>query len=234
MADASTTEEINAVIDKPVNMYIVNGCGWSITQPILPTNKLSFLQHLLLDEVIMKRERNLKAFASGLNVLGLADVIKVHPQLTRKIFVMESAEPLTPAQFLGLIGSVCPEIEEQVQAYQFFIEFVPYLHGKCTCVTAHMVPAVCIRIGPYIRDCLCCGNPAMLMLCIYFFLERMTAGLEALLEYITSLPSIPPMGLQIPIQLEYLRNEKDSFPESGSMFQQAFPPYVPQREGQVF
>lgn len=88
-----------------------------------------------------------------------------------------------------------------------------------------MFLAVCIRIEPYIKDCLCCGNHAILMLYIYLFLEHMTAGLEALLDYITGLRSIPPMGLQIPIQLEYLQNEKDKvFPKVAACFNKLFLP----------
>ena len=99
MTDASTEDEIDRLIDKPVNVGILNGCGWCITQPIVPANKLSFLQHLIQDEVITRREHNLKAFQCGLNVLSVCDLLKRYPGATKELFVAQNS-PLT-----SLLGS---------------------------------------------------------------------------------------------------------------------------------
>ena len=129
MTDASTEDEIDHLFDKPVNAAILNGYGWSIIQPIVPANKLSFLQHLIQDEVIIKRERNLKAFQRGLNVLGVGDLLKRYPCITDKLFVAQKS-PLSPAGFLDLVSSLRPQRQEEVQAFEIFKEFVSYLEGQ--------------------------------------------------------------------------------------------------------
>ena len=82
----------------------------------------------MLDEVILKRERNLKAFCRGLNVLGITDVVKHHPNVARKLFIFEEVS-LTPSLFLGLVGSLRPDKEEHQLAFDFFKELVVYLQG---------------------------------------------------------------------------------------------------------
>ena len=129
MTDASTEDEIDSIIDKPVNSCILNGCGWCITTGIVPSNKLYFLQHLLLDEVISKREKNLKAFLRGLDVLGIGEIVKRHPAMAKKMFVMEDI-PMTPDAFMKVVASLQPKKAEEIVAYGFFKDFVSSLGGQ--------------------------------------------------------------------------------------------------------
>ena len=63
--DAKTNEEIDCVIDEPASMFIVNQSSWSIVEPVNMTNKAALLQHLIWEEVILRRESNIHAFMKG-------------------------------------------------------------------------------------------------------------------------------------------------------------------------
>ncbi len=129
MATALNEDQIDEILDKPANTYILNGCGWSLIEPITPSNKHHFLQHLMLDEVIVKRERNLKAFVRGLKVLGITDMIRRHPAMTKKLFVTENVL-MTPDTFMKLVGSIQPKKTRELQAFGFFKDFVSSLGGE--------------------------------------------------------------------------------------------------------
>lgn len=130
MNDASTEDEIDVLLDVPAHSYILNNCGWKITEPITPVNKLHFLQHLIYNEIITQREANLKSFYSGLNSLGVGDIVKAYSSLTKSIFVTESACPITVREFVSLISSKRPTIPLHMKVYDYFIQFLTYLDGK--------------------------------------------------------------------------------------------------------
>ena len=94
----------------------------SITEPVVASNKIRFLQH---QEVITRRETNLKAFYYGLNVLQVGDLIKAHPERTRSLFVA-GPDCLSSARFLSLILSTRPEqvVINQGRAFDYFRKFV--------------------------------------------------------------------------------------------------------------
>ena len=66
------------MLDVPGNLSILNNSRWGHTQAITVENKAALLQHLILEEVIVRREDNLKAFIIGLEQLGLRGLIKAY------------------------------------------------------------------------------------------------------------------------------------------------------------
>ena len=59
MSQVETDAEIQAVLDKPDNMAIVNCSKWSPTQPITPVTKSSLLQELIYEKVVDKRHKQI-------------------------------------------------------------------------------------------------------------------------------------------------------------------------------
>lgn len=106
----------------------MNNCGWKITEPITAGNKLHFLQHLIFNEVITQRERNLKAFFSGMNNLGIGTLVQTYPLLTKTLFVAES-KPITIEEFKSLIVSERPDDSLNEKAYSYFMDFLYFLDG---------------------------------------------------------------------------------------------------------
>ena len=233
MSDASSEDEIDQLIDQPANCYILNACGWSLTEPIVPSNKLQFLQQLMVDEVLNKRERNLKAFMCGLQVLGIIELVKAHPDLTRQLFVSEK-KTMTPECFMKLVVSVCPAKPDERRAFGFFEKYVSTLNGEyseclllCDCVCA------CVFVA-----CLCvCVLKAGHCDSVWIICDislHVDKQLRKLLWYATGLHSVPPMGLDFPIELKYLPppsdDEKDKnkydFPKSNACFSKLSLPTV--------
>ena len=88
--------------------YILNNCGWKITEPISLASKFHFLQHLIYNEVT-QREANLRSFFLGLNGLGVGELVKTFPSLTTSLFVAGNQPPLTADVFTSLILGKRPE-----------------------------------------------------------------------------------------------------------------------------
>lgn len=130
--EAKTDDDVDALVDKPANMSIINHSGWSITEPVTLTNKAGLLQHLIWEEVILRRDGNIQAFKRGLDHLKLLQLMQTHPALLKPLFVVQpTCEDLTAQAFWGLVASLRPRDEDKQQAYDFFRDFVFHLEGKC-------------------------------------------------------------------------------------------------------
>ena len=79
--EAKTIDEIDALVDQPASMFIINQSGWSIIEPVTMENKASLLQHLIWEEVILRREGNIQAFKQGLDCLKLLQLMQTWPCL---------------------------------------------------------------------------------------------------------------------------------------------------------
>ena len=101
--NAVNTDEVDEIIDIPVNSSIIKTSGWSIIEPITHANRYQLIQYLVQDEVITKRESNIKAFFNGLNMLKVGDLLLSHPDTMMSLFVFES-EQLTAYSFV--IGGI--------------------------------------------------------------------------------------------------------------------------------
>ena len=129
--DASTEDEVDDILDNPSYAYILKSCGWCITKPITLSNKMQFLQHLVQDEVIAKRERNMKAFVCGLDCLEFGELVRQHPEMTRSLFVAAQSATISAKVFLSLISSNRPaESKEHARAFDYFKDFIAYLEGE--------------------------------------------------------------------------------------------------------
>lgn len=127
-------ERINDVLENSSIMAIVNHSRWSVTDAITKSNKLALLQQLIWEEVVHRREHNLKAFRKGLNILGIVNLIQHNPNITRPLFVFDGNATLTSQQFISMIESSQPVYPDECQAYERFMEFVTLLEkGEYTC-----------------------------------------------------------------------------------------------------
>ena len=94
------------------------------------TNKVALLQHLIWEEVILRRESNIHAFMKGLSHLKLLELMQKYPEILRPLFVADSAKSqVTTESFLKLMGSLRPREEKQQKAFDYFQDFIIYLGG---------------------------------------------------------------------------------------------------------
>ena len=115
--------------DKPSLVMILNNSRWSAVQAIDKTNKDAFLQQLILEEVIVRCEANLKAFLCGMRVLGVASLVMDYPFLIKPLMVAGEFTFTSPL-FLSLIKGHRPLEPEHSQTYDIFFEFVKIIGGR--------------------------------------------------------------------------------------------------------
>ena len=75
-------------------MTIINSSGWGLTTEIMLYTKHDLVQGLIYDEVVGKRERHVRALRSGLERLGVLDMILKYPDQTRELFLHQVIEIL--------------------------------------------------------------------------------------------------------------------------------------------
>ncbi len=130
--EAKTDGDIDTLLDQPASMFIINHSGWSIVDPVTTGNKAVLLQHLIWDEVILRREGNIQAFKRGLGDLGLLQLVQRYPDLMKPLFVAQpDGQEVTALAFMGLVESLKPTEKEQLRAYDYFQDLVAYLGSKC-------------------------------------------------------------------------------------------------------
>ena len=126
--NATSMDEIDQIIDLPESAAILNCSGWSIVEPVTMGNRYRLIECLIKEEVISKRETNLKAFFRGLNLLNVGDLIVAHPKIMEPVFVFKH-DKLTADSFMALVGSVKPPSPTHSRAFGFFRDYVCYLEG---------------------------------------------------------------------------------------------------------
>ena len=80
-------------------MAIVNSSRWPVTKPINMRTKAKLNQEITIEELLSKREENLRAFQKGLSMLDFLAPYHKHPTLTRELFI-DKRQPLTASMFL--------------------------------------------------------------------------------------------------------------------------------------
>lgn len=126
MDSAATNEEIDGLLEQDKYMTLVNASGWSVSTPINLSTKGALLQGLVWDEVVGKRERQVRAFRKGLDRFGLLDMIVRHRDLAEELFVFHEST-LSLAEFKNLMSSEPPDKEtqpKQAKAYQWFLDYL--------------------------------------------------------------------------------------------------------------
>ncbi len=119
--EAQSNEEIGSIVDEPDNLAVLNASSWNVIDPVTMRNKHSFVQRLIDEEVIVKRERNLKAFRQGLQAMNFLSLVVKFPSLMQQFFVAaESFRPLSPDEFFKLAEVPCPENQSEDIAWLYF------------------------------------------------------------------------------------------------------------------
>lgn len=119
---------MDELLDKPSSIMILNNSRWSVVDAIDKTNKDALLQQLILEEVIVRREANIRAFKRGMTVLNVSSLLEQYPVLMRPLLVDEGME-MTSQFFKSLIKSKRPDQPHQALSYDMFLEFVEFIGG---------------------------------------------------------------------------------------------------------
>lgn len=123
---AETDEDIDSLLQQGKFMCIINTSGWSITTPINMSTKASLLQGLIWDEVVGKREQQLRAFRKGLENFGIMRLVEDHPDLAEELFVFKNIQ-MTANDFKLLISSLPPNADtnpKHGQVYHWFLQYI--------------------------------------------------------------------------------------------------------------
>ena len=121
---ATSQDDINDIIDDPRYMAIVNSSGWPTTKCITTISKSEFLQQLVLNEVIMKRQHAIKALCRGLDRLNVAKLIQDNSELMQPVFLCDANRPLTAEALVRLISTPKPADERLKEVYGWFIQYL--------------------------------------------------------------------------------------------------------------
>ena len=127
-----TSDELDQLSDDRAFSTSLNHSSWRLIEHVNMGDKHALWQQLILEEVIIRREVNLKAFCGGLQVLGLCDLLGRSPQLLQHLFVAGASASITAQQISGVISSPCPtHDQEKPAAYIHFITLLTLLEGVC-------------------------------------------------------------------------------------------------------
>ncbi len=121
-----TEGEIDSLLEHEKYMCLINASGWSVSTPINLPTKARLLQGLIWDEVVGKRERQLRAFRKGLDNFGILKMIVDHRDLAEELFVFHESA-LSLEDFRSLISSKPPDGDTEPKKAQAYLWFMDYL-----------------------------------------------------------------------------------------------------------
>ena len=104
---AQDDKVLNRILDDPAHMAIINSSTWPVTKGISMLTKMELMQTLIIEEVITKRDVNIRAFRKGLFVLGFLNLCRDYADLTKPLFV-HCEEEFTREKFMSLMAAVPP------------------------------------------------------------------------------------------------------------------------------
>lgn len=124
----TTDDKIYKLLDEnDVYQEIINQSKWPIGKMINIKTKHSFIQQLIINEVIFQRIPQIMALQEGLETLGVLDLVRKYPELCKEMFVCKQ-ESLTSDVFatriLSQSSQVIPENPVNGQAHKFFMQCV--------------------------------------------------------------------------------------------------------------
>ena len=97
--DAATKDtDLEEILDDSTNMAIINSSSWPVTKSIDCRSKFQLGQTLLIEEVLHKREANIRALRRGMDVLGFFKLCSEYPEKTKQLFLYMPT-PLDSSQF---------------------------------------------------------------------------------------------------------------------------------------
>ena len=94
-------------------MAIVNSSGWPTTKSFTTVSKFEFLQQLILNEVILKRQHAIKALCRGLDRVNITKLLQKNSDLMKSVFLYDANQPLTPEILVRLVSTPKP-VEESI------------------------------------------------------------------------------------------------------------------------
>ena len=114
------------LLDKDKYLAIVNSSGWPINKRLTINSRAEFLEGLIHQELIVKRERMITAFGQGLEHLGVLSLIRSNWKTLKSVLVYDPKMQLSAEIFIHQIGSKPPPVdsERELQTYKWFLEYV--------------------------------------------------------------------------------------------------------------
>lgn len=104
--------------------------------PISSLNKNKAVNDLLVAEVVITRTLALESFYKGLNCLGLGDLMRKYPVITRVVFPSLADSVIDPEMLLNRLEELKKKNrievsgEKEEQAWQWFTQFIRQ-EGSC-------------------------------------------------------------------------------------------------------
>lgn len=122
MDSANTSEAIDDIVDE--NIAIINQSGWDPTAVITVSNKAEIIQGLLLDEVITKREQNIRALTRGMDHFGILSLLLKYPDKFAELFTHTERNLTAEDLKKMIILSNPPKTQAESSAYQYFLDYL--------------------------------------------------------------------------------------------------------------
>ena len=107
-------------------MAIINSSSWPVTKCIDCRSKFQLGQTLLIEEVLHKREANIRALRRGMHVLGFFKLCNEYPEKTKPLFLYTPA-PLDSSRFFSLMHERTDkpaDNSKQAVAFTYFMKYV--------------------------------------------------------------------------------------------------------------
>lgn len=119
MDAATSTEELDDVLDNQAFHHLINTSGWPTSKLISMTSKMEFIHCLIVNEVVHKRSAATMAFRQGLSVLRMDEAFKKDAKALRSLLVYSDCT-LSSTTILNLINWEEENTEEKRRARRFF------------------------------------------------------------------------------------------------------------------
>ena len=122
--------QIDNLLDLLTNAFILNASGWSITENVTVEKKYTLIEHMLIDEEITKRRKNLQAFCLGLQSLGI-NFLMAYLSRSNEGDIYSVMIHHLPLKYFSLISTTPSSPLSYVTAYNFLMEFISQIGGTC-------------------------------------------------------------------------------------------------------
>lgn len=125
MDEASTQEDIDAILDVPEYLEVINGSGWLCIQTVAISNINEIVQGLIAEEVIRKRMKSMDDLRKGLSIVGILPLMGSYPAQLKKFFV-DGDNAITAEEFKRQFSKECvmPTEYPACQVYEWYMEYI--------------------------------------------------------------------------------------------------------------
>lgn len=126
---ASNDTELGEILDNSTNMAIINSLSWPVTKSINCKSKFQLGQTLLVEEILHKREGNIRAMRRGMDALGFFKLCSEHPETTKKLF-LHTPIKLNSSQLFSLMHEKTAKPVDHPKHAVAFTYFMKYIEEK--------------------------------------------------------------------------------------------------------